>query len=151
MWLPLRIRDADVRHFDPEGRRQGDLMVFFLDPLRKGDADILQEKTVPTLLAVYDNISPHDHSGDGDVGMNGDSELLTGLSIEELEALANSLLAPTPQGRLDELLARRNEKPLSGDEEIELDRLLQRADQLTILKTRARYTLSQAKAETAGA
>ena len=83
--------------------------------------------------------------------MNSHSELLTGLSIGELEALADSLLAPTAQARLDELLTRRHEKPLATDEEIELDRLLQKTDQLTLLKTRARYTLSQTKAETAGA
>jgi hypothetical protein len=77
------------------------------------------------------------------------SDLLTGLSTEELEALADGLLAPATQVRLDDLLARRKEAPLSGDEEGELDRLLRRVDQLTILKTRARYTLHQAKAETA--
>ena len=82
--------------------------------------------------------------------MNGNSELLTELSIAELEALADCLLAPAAQSRLDELLARRQERRLVGDEEIELDRLLQKTDQLTLLKTRARYTLSQTKAETAG-
>ncbi len=75
--------------------------------------------------------------------MSSDSELLVGLSIEELEALADGLLAPTAQARLDDLLARRQEQPLSPGEERELDGLLQKVDQLTILKTRARYTLSQ--------
>jgi hypothetical protein len=75
------------------------------------------------------------------------SEILIGLSLAELEALADGLLAPAAQARLDDLLARRQEKPLSAEEENELDRLLQKTDQLTILKTRARYTLSQAKAE----
>jgi hypothetical protein len=75
--------------------------------------------------------------------MSGDSELLIGLSIEELEALADSLLAPAAQGRLDDLLARQKEKLLSAGEERELDGLLQKVDQLTILKTRARYTLNQ--------
>jgi hypothetical protein len=76
-------------------------------------------------------------------------ELLTGLSTEELEALADSLLAPAAQARLDALLARRKEGPLSSEDDKELDALLRRADQLTILKTRARYTLNQAKAEAA--
>jgi hypothetical protein len=80
-----------------------------------------------------------------------DSELLTGLSVEELEALADSLLAPAAQARLDDLLGRRRQGALSGNEEIELDRLLRTTDQLTILKTRARYTLNQTKAEAAGA
>jgi hypothetical protein len=79
-----------------------------------------------------------------------DSELLTGLSVEELEALADSLLAPAAQSRLDDLLARRAEGPLAATEESELDRLLAKADQLTVLKTRARYTLNQTNAETAG-
>jgi hypothetical protein len=78
-------------------------------------------------------------------------ELLTDLSVEELEALADSLLAPAAQSRMDDMLSRRKEGPLAGDEEIELERLLRRSDQLTILKTRARYTLSQTKTEAAGA
>jgi hypothetical protein len=75
--------------------------------------------------------------------MSNDSELLVGLSVEELEALADSLLAPTAQARLDELLAGQKEKALSAAEERELDGLLQKVDHLTILKTRARYTLNQ--------
>jgi hypothetical protein len=69
-----------------------------------------------------------------------DAQLLTGLSIDELEALADGLLVPAAQARLDELLARRNESALSASEEVELDRLLRKTDQLRILKTRARYT-----------
>lgn len=73
--------------------------------------------------------------------MNGDPEFLVGLSDEELEALAESQLALSAQARLDDLLARNAESQLSSAEQAELDRLLQRVDQLTILKTRARYTL----------
>ena len=82
--------------------------------------------------------------------MSGSSELLVGLSMEELAALADSLLAPAAQARLDDLLGRKKDKQLSADEETELDGLLQKVDQLTILKTRARYTLNQEKAETTG-
>ena len=78
------------------------------------------------------------------------SEILTELSVEELEALADSQLAPTAQARLDDLLASRNEQPLSAQDEADMVSLLQKTDQLTILKTRARYTLSQTKAEAAG-
>ena len=78
------------------------------------------------------------------------SEILTELSIDELEALADSLLAPSTQARLDELLAYKREQPLTPDELAEMDRLLQQVDQLTLLKTRARYTLSQSRAEAAG-
>jgi hypothetical protein len=75
--------------------------------------------------------------------VSSDSELLVGLSVEELEALADSLLAPAAQAQLDDLLARQKEKLLSADEERQLDSLLRRIDQLTILKTRARDTLNQ--------
>jgi hypothetical protein len=70
--------------------------------------------------------------------------------VDELEALADGVLAPTAQNRLDDLLARRSDNPLPEQEEAELDCLLRKTDQLTILKTRARYTLSQAKAEITG-
>ncbi len=75
--------------------------------------------------------------------MNEDTQLLIGLSHDELEALADSLLAPAAQERLDELLERNSESRLSSVEQQELDRLLAKVDQLTILKTRARYTLHQ--------
>jgi hypothetical protein len=82
--------------------------------------------------------------------MNSDSELLIGLSHDELEALADSMLAPSAQSRLDDLLDRNAEHRLGADERRELDRLLARVDQLTILKTRARYTLSQQAGATFG-
>lgn len=80
--------------------------------------------------------------------MNKHSELLIGLSDGELDALADSMLAPSAQARLDELLARNTENQLSAEEQAELDRLLDRVDQLTILKTRAKYTLHQKAAAT---
>ena len=79
-----------------------------------------------------------------------DPEMLTSLSVGELEALADGLFTPARHGRLDELLAKNGEAALSADERHELDHLLEVADQLTILKTRARYTLSHLKLETAG-
>ncbi len=72
-----------------------------------------------------------------------DPELLTELNPSELQALADSRLAPTAQERLDTLLARNNANELTDAETIELDQLLEQVDQLTILKTRARYTLHQ--------
>jgi hypothetical protein len=71
-----------------------------------------------------------------------DSELLTSLSLEELQALAEGILAPTLQTQLDGLLEQRTEHPLSPNEEATLDRMLLQIDQLNILKTRARFTLS---------
>ena len=70
-----------------------------------------------------------------------DGECLVGLSKPELEALASSLLAPSDRDRLEYLLAGNADSRLSASEIEALDRLLERIDQLTILKTRARYTL----------
>ena len=70
-----------------------------------------------------------------------DPELLMGLSESELRALAESKLAPAAQARLDELLTQGKLRSLSAQEEEALDGLVEQVDQLTILKTRARYTL----------
>lgn len=72
-----------------------------------------------------------------------DPELLTDLSHDELEALADSRLTPAEQERLDTLLARNNADENTNDESAELDQLLRQIDQLNLLKTRARYTLHQ--------
>ena len=82
--------------------------------------------------------------------MSSDSELLVGLSQEELEALADSMLVPSAQSRMNDLLERNAQAQLGYDEQQELDRLLARVDQLTILKTRARYTLRQQAGATKG-
>lgn len=78
--------------------------------------------------------------------MTDDPDVLYGLSEGELEALADGLLAPSLQLRLDELVARSKEHRLSNADESELDSLLRRVDQLTLLKTRARYTLQRQQA-----
>ena len=77
--------------------------------------------------------------------MDHHSDLLIGVSADELEALADGLLAPGSQARLDELLAGRTGGTLSVEDGDELDRLLRRVDHLTILKTRARYTLRRSR------
>jgi len=73
--------------------------------------------------------------------MTNDPDMLYGLSEGELEALADGRLAPSLQLRLDELIGRAKEVRFSGADEAELDSLLTRVDQRTLLKTRARYTL----------
>lgn len=78
--------------------------------------------------------------------MSQDPDILVGLSVGELEALSDGMLAPAAQVRLNELLARNAENPLSTAELAELDRLLEMVDQLTLLKTRARYTLQHERA-----
>ncbi|MBW4620435.1 MAG: hypothetical protein KME17_13925 [Cyanosarcina radialis HA8281-LM2] len=72
-----------------------------------------------------------------------DEEMLTGLSLAELQALANSHLSPVEQTQLSELLAQNAEERLPADDTATLDRLLAEVDSLNILKTRARYTLKQ--------
>ena len=69
------------------------------------------------------------------------SELLVNLSLEELEALANSALTIDDQQYLDSLLAKNKDSRLSGEESENLDKLLARVDQLNLLKARAQYTL----------
>ena len=71
-----------------------------------------------------------------------DSELLIGLNIDELQALAESSLSPKTQTQLHELLIKNFENNLSNEETEILDRLLAQIDQLNIIKTRARYTLN---------
>jgi hypothetical protein len=72
-----------------------------------------------------------------------DSELLVGISIEELEALAAGVLVPAAQARLDHLIAGATEQRLSANEQAELDDLLHKVDQLNLLKARARYTIDR--------
>ncbi|WP_017652592.1 hypothetical protein [Fortiea contorta] len=74
--------------------------------------------------------------------LTADTEILTDLSLDELEALAAGMLSPTAQVQLDDLLVRNAENKLSVDETAILDHLLAQVDQLNILKTRAKYTLN---------
>ena len=62
-----------------------------------------------------------------------DTELLVGLSEDELQA---------EQDRLNDLLARNADGQLSETEQVALDHLVHYVDQLSIVKTRARYTLA---------
>jgi hypothetical protein len=68
-------------------------------------------------------------------------DILIGMSQAELQALAHSTLAPVAQSRLNELLDRNAQNKLDDKELVELDELLTQIDHLTLLKTRARYTL----------
>src|SRR2546425_6992807 len=77
----------------------------------------------------------------GSPPMSADQEILTGISVDELEALAAGVLVPAAQARLDQLLGEAKECRLSADEEAALDDLLNKVDQLNLLKARARYTL----------
>jgi len=70
-----------------------------------------------------------------------DPKLLVGLSDAELEVLADSVLAPRLQERLDHLLQLNRECVLDNDTKQKLDRLLEQVDQMNVLKARAMYTL----------
>jgi len=82
--------------------------------------------------------------------MSNDPEILFGLSNGELEALAEGMLAPSIQARLDELIEHSKDGPLPSEEAAEVDRLLGRVDQLNLVKTRARYTLRQQQSGVTG-
>jgi len=75
--------------------------------------------------------------------LSADTELLIGLSLDELQALVETSLSPKTQTQLDKLLMKNSENQLSNEEFETLDKLLVQVDQLNILKTRARYTLNQ--------
>ena len=70
-----------------------------------------------------------------------DPEYLVGLTVDELKVLASCKLALNEQDRLDRLIDQNTEDLLSEGESHDLDDLLEKVDHLTILKTRARYTL----------
>jgi hypothetical protein len=70
-----------------------------------------------------------------------DQRCLTGLSLKELRALSECRLTVSEQERMSDLLDRNSNGQLSVEEKIELATLVDQADQLSLLKTRAQYTL----------
>ncbi len=70
-----------------------------------------------------------------------DPDLLTGLSDDELVALAESALSLEAQSHLHDLLSRHAEGERLGDDLATLDQLLARVDALILFKTRACHTL----------
>jgi hypothetical protein len=72
-----------------------------------------------------------------------DPDLLPGMDEAELSALAEGMLSPKKQSKLDSLLQKNREVKLSDSELRELNELLAHIDFLNILKSRAIYTLQQ--------
>ncbi|MBW4443686.1 MAG: hypothetical protein KME10_21135 [Plectolyngbya sp. WJT66-NPBG17] len=72
---------------------------------------------------------------------NLNDELLTSLSIEELQILAEGIISPQKQSQLENWLERNTTDSLTPEEAEQFDRLLTQIDQLNILKARARLTL----------
>ena len=65
---------------------------------------------------------------------------VTGLSLKELRALSECRLTVPEQERMSDLLDRNSNGQLSIEEKSELEALVDQADQLSLLKTRAQYT-----------
>jgi hypothetical protein len=70
-----------------------------------------------------------------------DDKILVSLSQGELEALAEIKLGISEQTQLDELLEKNADGLLDESEMVRLDNLIEKIDQLNLLKARARYTL----------
>lgn len=66
---------------------------------------------------------------------------VVGLSEGELKALAESVVAPDRQQRIQTLLELNRLQGLAANTETELDELLAEVDQIALLKARALYTL----------
>lgn len=75
--------------------------------------------------------------------MPNEVDILPNVSSAGLKALANAMLAPLAQSRLDELLAQNSEGTLNEQESRELDDLIEQIDELNLLKARAQFTLRQ--------
>jgi hypothetical protein len=69
-------------------------------------------------------------------------EILSGMSVSELETLADAVLAPGRQRRLHNLLRKNQVHELSENEENELNGILEEVDRIALLKAKAMYTLS---------
>ncbi len=72
-----------------------------------------------------------------------DPDMLPGFDQQTLSALAEGMLAPRFQERLDELLALNESGKLDASDQEELDQLLDRIDQINLVKARAAYTLQK--------
>ena len=72
-----------------------------------------------------------------------DPDLLVGLTEFELRVLAEGMLSPGRQERLNDLLGRNRKGELDDAKEYELDQILAGIDSMNVLKARAAYTLKR--------
>ncbi len=70
---------------------------------------------------------------------------LANMNLQELQALAEAVVAPDRQQQLEALLDKNRRGELSPEEQEALDELLTGVDQVALLKARARYTMSLQK------
>jgi hypothetical protein len=73
--------------------------------------------------------------------------VLSGMSESELKALAEAVVSPERQQRIQALLAVHREGALSAEQETALDTLLDEVDQVALSKARALYTLQLTSAQ----
>lgn len=72
-----------------------------------------------------------------------DPDMLPGLDRQTLITLADGMLAAKFQERLEQLLTLNKAGKHSAAEQEELDQLLERIDQMNLVKARAAYTLQK--------
>lgn len=72
-----------------------------------------------------------------------DPDMLVGLDIETLSAIANGVLSTPHQQQLETLLERNRSGRLAPEEQSELDQPIDDIDRMNLLKARTRYTLQQ--------
>ena len=98
---------------------------------------------VVSILSSIDRLSPDEQQEIvwGILTRSNDSRCLSGLNVKELRALSDCQLSVMEQERLHDLLDRNSNGGLSVAESIELEQLVEQVDQLSLLKTRAQYTL----------
>lgn len=72
-----------------------------------------------------------------------DSLILKGLSDHELYTLTQMMIPDTQQNRLDQLSHKNQAGKLARDEGREIEELLDEVQQISIIKTKAMYTLQQ--------
>ena len=98
---------------------------------------------VISILSSIDRLSPDEQQEIvlGILTRSNDSRCLSGLNVKELRALSDCQLSVMEQERLNELLDRNSNGGLSVAESIELEQLVEQVNQLSLLKTRAQYTL----------
>ena len=67
---------------------------------------------------------------------------LSNMNLRELRALAEAVVSPDRQQQIEVLLDKNRRGELSPEEQDALDELLTGADQVALLKARARYTMN---------
>jgi hypothetical protein len=100
-----------------------------------------QAELIETLLGELNELTADPYLQD--VRPSNSLEVLKGMSIKELKALADATLAPGRQRRLNLLLRKNKSGNLNEKNEEELDAILDEGDRLALLKAKAHYSLQK--------